>query len=347
VPGAVRTGAARRLALIVPLVLVNTTAVYGQAAWAWDHLVPAGLRTGAPAAAVALCLLFAATVESVGIYLAYEAHAALMEDQAAGMLRSGSYLVALVVGSLNYAHFATQPGYRPNPLAVTFGLLSSLSPWLWAIRSRSLHRSALLAKGLVDPRSVRFTTAQRLLYPLRSYGAYRLAVWNGVNNPAAARADYDAFRAARRGRGEIASPIETTELPATTDTEVRPAPEPEVSPTPAPEVRPNPGVEVSSGAAVADAEVSAPTLARTSVAKSRTSTRSSVPGKGGSSTRGKGATSARRSTEETRELAAQLRGKHPEINNTELARLLGISTTRLRQVETEVRQVNGTKVPPT
>jgi hypothetical protein len=194
VPPAARTAWTRRVALVVPLVLVNATAIYGQAAWAWDHLVPPALRTGTPAAGIAICLLFAATVESVGIYLAYEAHAALMEDQAAGMLRTGSYLVALVVGALNYAHFATQPGYRPNPLAVTFGLLSSLSPWLWAIRSRSLHRASLLARGLVDPRSVRFTLNQRLLYPVASFRAYRMAVWNGVSNPTQARADYDDAR---------------------------------------------------------------------------------------------------------------------------------------------------------
>jgi hypothetical protein len=190
-----RTGNSRtrNAALVVPLVLVNATAIYGQGGWAYDHLVPAAVRTTSTTAAVLLCLMFAATVETVGIYLAYEAHAAQMEDQAAGLLRAGSYGVALVVGALNYAHFAGT-GYSPNPLAVTFGLLSSLSPWLWAIRSRSLHRAALLAKGLVDPRSVRFTLAQRLLYPVASFRAYRLAVWNGVNNPAQARADYNAAR---------------------------------------------------------------------------------------------------------------------------------------------------------
>jgi len=57
-----------RVALVVPLVLVNTTAIYGQAAWAYDHLVPPALRATSPAASVAVCLLFAATVESVGIY---------------------------------------------------------------------------------------------------------------------------------------------------------------------------------------------------------------------------------------------------------------------------------------
>lgn len=209
-----RTGnsRARRAALVVPLVLVNATAVLGQALWAYDHLVPAWMLTSVLAAAT-VCVLFAVTVEAIGIYLAYEAHAAQMEDQAAGMLRAGSYGIALVVGALNYAHFATQPGYQPNPLAVTFGLLSSLSPWLWAIRSRSLHRSALLAKGLVDPRSVRFTVAQRLLYPVASFRAYRLAVWNGVNSPAQARADYNATLTAGAASTTVA-PVAVSVPPA-------------------------------------------------------------------------------------------------------------------------------------
>lgn len=53
-----------------------------------------------------------------------------------------------------------------------------------------------------------------------------------------------------------------------------------------------------------------------------------------SSGRGKKpAPSARRSAEETRQLAAQLRADRPDITWTDLARLLGISATRLRQVE--------------
>lgn len=182
----------RNIALAVPLVLVNATAVLGQGLWAYDHLVPAWMRGTVPAA-VTICVLFALTVESIGVFLAYEAHSAQMEDQAAGMIRAGSYGVGLFVGFLNFWHFAGNE-MAPNPLAVTFGLLSSLSPWLWAIRSRSMHRSALLAKGLVDPRSVRFTVAQRLLYPVASFGAYRLAVWNGISSPAQARADYTAAR---------------------------------------------------------------------------------------------------------------------------------------------------------
>jgi hypothetical protein len=41
----------------------------------------------------------------------------------------------------------------------------------------------------------------------------------------------------------------------------------------------------------------------------------------------------RRSTAETRELAAKLRAQHPDISQAALARRLGISATRLRQVD--------------
>lgn len=52
--------------------------------------------------------------------------------------------------------------------------------------------------------------------------------------------------------------------------------------------------------------------------------------------------STRRSADETRELAAQLRVDQPGISKAEVARLLGISTARLRQVE---KPINGTEVP--
>jgi hypothetical protein len=42
---------------------------------------------------------------------------------------------------------------------------------------------------------------------------------------------------------------------------------------------------------------------------------------------------ARRSSAQTRELAAELRAKFPALTQAELARQLGISATRLRQVE--------------
>lgn len=163
------------LALAIPLVLVNSAAVYGQAGWAYQHLARSWV----------LAVLFAAALESIGVYLASEAHAALMAGDASLRLRLGSYAVGLLAGGLNYWHFAGPHG-RPTALAVTFGALSSISPWLWAIRSRSLNRDRLRQLGLVDPRAVRFSPLRWLLYPARTFRAFRAAVWAGVTSPAAA-----------------------------------------------------------------------------------------------------------------------------------------------------------------
>ena len=166
---------ARAAALLLPLVLVNTAAIYGQAGWAYDHLIHQW----------AIAALFAAAVESIGIYLAFEAHSALMAGDASARLRGGSYLIGLLAGALNYAHFAAT-GYAPTPLAVTFAALSSISPWLWAIRSRSMNRARLRELGQVDPRAVRFSLLRWLLFPVRTVKAFRVAVWHGIVSPSVA-----------------------------------------------------------------------------------------------------------------------------------------------------------------
>lgn len=186
----------RNAALVIPLLLVNTAAVYGQQGWAYDHLGHDRL----------IAILFATAVESIGVYLAAEAHAALMAGDASARLRLGSYLVGLLVGTLNFAHFAS-PGYRANPVALTFGLLSSISPLLWSIRSRSLNRDRLRELGQVDPRAVRFSILRWVLFPIRTGSAFRAAVWAGVVQPAEAVAAADAARAARRGVPKGGRPV--------------------------------------------------------------------------------------------------------------------------------------------
>jgi hypothetical protein len=193
----------RNAALVVPLLLVNTAALYGQAGWAHDHLGHGWT----------VAVLFAAAVESIGVYLAAEAHAALMAGDASARLRLGSYAVGALVGVLNFAHFAG-PGYRPNPLALTFGLLSSISPWLWAIRSRSLNRDRLRALGLIDPRAVRFSPLRWALFPVRTGRAFRAAVWAGVVQPAEAVGLADRDRAARRGGRAAISAAKSQATPA-------------------------------------------------------------------------------------------------------------------------------------
>ena len=172
---------AGNVALIVPLLLVNSVAVYGQVMWAHEHLTPNSRFWF-------VAVGFALAVESIGVYLAAEAHAALMAGDAAARLRLGSYLVGLLAGCLNFAHFAPQGLGHPTIAAFTFGALSTVSPWLWAIRSRSLSRAELRAQGLIDGRSVKFPAVQWLLFPRRSARQFRAAVWAGETNPAAARA---------------------------------------------------------------------------------------------------------------------------------------------------------------
>jgi hypothetical protein len=207
------------VALIVPLLLVNTVAAYGQVMWAHEHLTP-GSRFWWVAVG------FAAAVESIGIYLAAEAHRALLAGDASLRLRLGSYAVGLLAGILNYAHFA--PGLsRPNAPAIVFGVLSTLSPVLWAIRSRSMSRDRLRALQLIDGRAVKFTAIQWVLFPRLSATAFRAAVWAGETNPTKARAlakspareatpPVAAVEAYPDWRGEIQRALATLQQPVQT-----------------------------------------------------------------------------------------------------------------------------------
>jgi len=170
--------------LAVALLGVNGWAVYGQAGWAVKALALGTL---------AACL-FAATVESVAVYLACEAHAAQLAGDSSIKIRAMSYLTGAAVGAMNYSHYAVNGWRYPNPAALTFGALSALSPWLWAIRSRSLHRDQLRAAGLIDPRAARFSAGRWLHFPVRTLRALRWSIETGVTDPAAAWAGSAAAR---------------------------------------------------------------------------------------------------------------------------------------------------------
>lgn len=196
-----------RAVLAVPVILVNLAAVWGQAGWAYDNITTGGL-TGLIVAA-----LFAGSVESTGIYLAWESHEALMADQAAALLRAGSYAVGLLAGVLNFVHFA------PHSLAagVAFGALSAVSPWLWGIWSRARNRARLAELGLVDARGVKLSTARKVWHPVRSVKVMSWAAWAGVVDPGMAVAGWQAAQAA----------------PALPDPTPEPEPQPEAEAEPA------------------------------------------------------------------------------------------------------------------
>lgn len=189
-------GLVGNMALAVPLILVNAFAVLGQQQWAIKY---------ATAGSVILAWGFAASLESVGVYLSYEAHRSLLAGDAALRLRLASYTVAGIVGALNYEVHA--PDWQPNPAAVAFGAMSAISPWLWAVRSRSLHRAELRDAGLIDGRTVRFSMARWLRFPVRTFKVWSLALWQGVTDPEKAIALQPA-RAA--GTTSLASPDPTS-----------------------------------------------------------------------------------------------------------------------------------------
>lgn len=162
----------RRLILAaIPLVLVNIIAFSGQLAFIRDHV----------RWPLAGDILFAAALESIALYLAYAAHDALMAEDSAFRLRLASYGFALVIGILNYSHYALN--WRPTFEAVAVGLMSVSSPWLWGIYSRRNSRDALKAKGLIEPIAVRLGFTRWLWWPKRAFHVFRLAAWTGERNP--------------------------------------------------------------------------------------------------------------------------------------------------------------------
>jgi hypothetical protein len=171
---------------VVPLILTNTVAVFGQVGWAHDHLHVASLPSvpgyswasyGVTAVNFAVALMFAAVIESIGLYLSAEAHAALLHRDPALKLRLASYAMGGVAGAINYSHYAA--GWHPTTLAVALGLMSTISPWLWAIRARSRSRAALVEQGLIDARAAHFSGAKWINFPVHTLKAFRLAVSTG------------------------------------------------------------------------------------------------------------------------------------------------------------------------
>lgn len=186
------------IVLVLPLVLVNAAAIWGQAGWAFSHVAPAGWTDPQR---FWLSLLFALAVESVGVYLAWEAHQALMANQSSGLLRLGSYAIGALVGYLNYAHFAGA-SYAPTAQAVTFGMLSAISPWLWAIRSRSMNRDRLAELDMTDERGLKLSTTRKFWHPFKSLSVIRWAAWASETRPAIAVARWEAQRS-----GEMPEPM--------------------------------------------------------------------------------------------------------------------------------------------
>ncbi|MEU4410802.1 hypothetical protein AB0F88_40380 [Streptosporangium sp. NPDC023963] len=177
--------------LVGAIVGVNLVAIVGQVAAFHE-----GFEWSMPVALGA-----AAVIESIAIYVGWHAHTALIEGDSVVRLRAASYFIALVVGGLNYSHYAGEGG-TPTEEAVMFGMASLLSPWLWALHSRHQHRQQLRADGLIDPRAPKF--GLRWIFHYReTMSALSWAVGEGVQSPAVAIAAVRAGNAAGNAKDAL------------------------------------------------------------------------------------------------------------------------------------------------
>lgn len=167
-----RQRAARAGVLAVPVLLVNAVAFIGQYGYLRDHLP--WIVPGTIMAAVAL--------ESIAVYLQWHAHLAQLANDSALRLRLASYGLALVIAAMNYSHYAG-PGWRPTVAAVTLGLMSAISPWLWAIHSRRVSRDELMKRKLIEEHAVRLGATRWMWHLYRSITVMFRATWIGETNP--------------------------------------------------------------------------------------------------------------------------------------------------------------------
>jgi hypothetical protein len=170
-----RTEITRRAFAAVPVVLVNLVAFAGQLAFLREHL-PWGLAGD---------VLMAVTLESIAVYLAWQAHLAQLANDSALRLRLAAYSFALVIAAMNYSHYAG-PGWQPTFAAVAVALCSAASPWLWGIHTRRVSRDVLLEQGLIEPHALRLGTTRWAWHLYRSARVMYWATWRGQTDPAAA-----------------------------------------------------------------------------------------------------------------------------------------------------------------
>jgi len=170
----------------VPILLCNGVAVTGQYQFAHSHL-PSWQLPGQ--------LMYAAALESIAIYLAYMGHLAQIANDSALRLRLASYSYGLVIGAINYSHYARFS--KPTVTGLAVGLMSTSSPWLWAIYTRRTSRDQLATRGLVESHAVRLGSTRWSWHPVRSAITFWLASWTGQANPKCALEDYEKWRAQR------------------------------------------------------------------------------------------------------------------------------------------------------
>jgi hypothetical protein len=194
----------RNWIVLIPLLLVNSIAVFGQLEFWKSHLPwPIGG-----------VFIFALALESIAVYLAYHASLAELSLDSAMRLRLSSYGFGLVIGILNGSHYLNHG--RITAAAIGIGLMSASSPWLWQIHTRRQSRNELKSKGLIEDRAVKLGSLRWLLWPNRTFPVFRHAVWTGENSPAAAIAEWEKRKEIAEMEKELAESAQDAHTPRMT-----------------------------------------------------------------------------------------------------------------------------------
>lgn len=193
--------------LLLPLVSVNAFATFGQVSFALEEVQHTELRKiggGVPPA-----LLWAVALESIALFLAHHAAKALRRGDSAAAKQAAAYGVAMFVAALNFAHF-----YGPSVAALSvasgFGLASAISPWLWGIHNRSVHRDELADRGEIPRRGLKLSPERWFWHPIRSIRVKRHASWHRADirtEDQAVSAWEDARNPAETASGEAESEV--------------------------------------------------------------------------------------------------------------------------------------------
>lgn len=190
-----------RAVLVLVLLLVNLAAIWGQAGSFLKYVVPTALPPGAHwGIGLALALAFAAALELTGVYLALSADDADDVGVPSGGMRFGSYVIGLTAGALSFSFWGW------NHTGVAFGILSTMSPFLWAVRAK-IRRGQPVAPS------------RRFWHPKRSITLVREMAWRGLADEEAA-----LQQLATESEQPAASPTTPAPAPATEVEVAEPAP---------------------------------------------------------------------------------------------------------------------------
>jgi hypothetical protein len=323
--------------MYLPLLLVNLAAVYGQVAYAYEHIAP---DPWPAAARLALGLMFAAAIESIAVYVGWHAHDALLQKATAtaARLRRASYLLAGIVGLINYAHFAG-PGLTPTAAAVAFGILSLLSPWLWGLHTRRAQHVRLTREGAVDTTGATFSGERMRAFPIRSYMARRWSIDNYVTDPRLAWEGYNSeLRLRRSVRPAARARAAWMVLLGRADVDPGVLPAPRGGTDPGPEITARPGVVPAIGPG-ATPDTDPGTSAGDPPGDQVASNPGVDPGTEGAHTRAENPRQTRTTTRvqtrvptpSNKQVKAQkLRAEHPGMAVAEIARRVGANEKTVR-----------------